>query len=250
MRSRGVLVKACLNGGRTQQEHEAVPVSPEDVGADARRAVAAGAGALHMHPRAADGSETLEATACRATIDAVRATCPGVPLGLTTGAWIEPDTELRLAAIEGWEVVPDFASVNVSEEGARPLCDLLRRRGVAVEAGVWSVADARSLLDEGIADRCQRVLVEPQQLDPAGAVEEARAIGDLLDQEGPPIRQLHHGYGIATWAVLEAALSRGHDIRIGLEDTLELPDGRRANGNAELVAEAVRLAGGRGAPRP
>jgi uncharacterized protein (DUF849 family) len=47
--------------------------------------------------------------------------------------------------------------------------------------------------------------------------------------------------GAATWAVLRAAVARGRDIRVGLEDTTVLPDGRAANGNRELVEAAVAL---------
>jgi len=48
------------------------------------------------------------------------------------------------------------------------------------------------------------------------------------------------------WTVLDAALARGRDIRIGLEDTLVLSDGSRARGNADLVAEALEgLSGSR-----
>ena len=69
----------------------------------------------------------------------------------------------------------------------------------------------------------------------------------------PPPR-LHHGVGPATWAVLDAAVPLGREIRIGLEDVLTLPDGRRAPDNAALVVEAVAAlpltrratAGGRG----
>ena len=43
----------------------------------------------------------------------------------------------------------------------------------------------------------------------------------------------------ASPAVLDAAVPRGHDIRIGLEDVTTLPDGRRAVDNAALVVEAV-----------
>jgi uncharacterized protein (DUF849 family) len=46
-----------------------------------------------------------------------------------------------------------------------------------------------------------------------------------------------------TWAVLRRAIAAGHDIRVGLEDTLVLDDGSPAAGNAELVAAAVALAG-------
>jgi uncharacterized protein (DUF849 family) len=40
--------------------------------------------------------------------------------------------------------------------------------------------------------------------------------------------------------VLDAALARGRDVRIGLEDTTLMPDGSVARDNAELVVEAAR----------
>ena len=47
---------------------------------------------------------------------------------------------------------------------------------------------------------------------------------------------------MATWPVLRAALRLGRDIRVGLEDTVVLEDGRLASGNRELVQAATRLA--------
>ncbi|MER7073421.1 3-keto-5-aminohexanoate cleavage protein [Terrabacter sp. NPDC000476] len=40
-------------------------------------------------------------------------------------------------------------------------------------------------------------------------------------------------------SVLRWAAERGHDLRIGLEDTLLAPDGRPAADNAELVTAAL-----------
>lgn len=47
--------------------------------------------------------------------------------------------------------------------------------------------------------------------------------------------------GVASWAVSERALARGHGIRTGLEDTTVLADGRRAADKAELVRAAGAL---------
>jgi uncharacterized protein (DUF849 family) len=47
---------------------------------------------------------------------------------------------------------------------------------------------------------------------------------------------------VATWAILRAAVQLGRDIRVGLEDTVVLEDGRLASGNPELVQAAARLA--------
>jgi uncharacterized protein (DUF849 family) len=40
--------------------------------------------------------------------------------------------------------------------------------------------------------------------------------------------------------MMDEAIARGYDVRIGLEDTLVLPDGRNPRDNAELVSEAMR----------
>ncbi|HEY8643716.1 MAG TPA: 3-keto-5-aminohexanoate cleavage protein, partial [Candidatus Dormibacteraeota bacterium] len=49
------LVKCCLNGSRTRAEHPSLPITAEELALEAAAAVAAGAGALHMHPRDATG---------------------------------------------------------------------------------------------------------------------------------------------------------------------------------------------------
>ena len=78
-----------------------------------------------------------------------------------------------------------------------------------------------------------RALVEVE-----GGVQDASAIGDAIPEHVP---QLWHGYGERTWEILAAAAARGHDVRVGLEDVLVLPDGGPASGNAELVSAANEL---------
>ena len=85
-----------------------------------------------------------------------------------------------------------------------------------------------------------RVLVEPADGDAEDLVEGAPGIERALLAVGVTAPQLHHGAGRATWAVLAAARKRGHDIRIGLEDTTVLADGTAARDNTELVAAAAR----------
>jgi uncharacterized protein (DUF849 family) len=58
------------------------------------------------------------------------------------------------------------------------------------------------------------------------------------------VPQLWHGYGELTWEVVAAGAAAGHDVRVGLEDVLVLPDGSVAASNAELVSAAVGLVGG------
>jgi uncharacterized protein (DUF849 family) len=146
--------------------------------------------------------------------------------------------------IHWWEERPDFASANFSEEGTDELCSTLLELGIGVEAGLASLADARAFTESRFSDRCLRVLVEVDG-DAAEAVRLSEEIDAELDRAGIEVPRVHHGYGIATWAVMEAAGKRGRDLRVGLEDTLVLPDGRPAAHNGDLVAVAVGLAAGR-----
>jgi uncharacterized protein (DUF849 family) len=228
-------VKACLNGGRTRAEHPAVPQTPDELAADALAARRAGAFAVHLHPRDAAGAQTMAASACDAAVVAIRAAAPGLPVGLSTSAAIDPDPFARAAAVRAWRQRPDFVSVNLSELGWAGIVRAAVHAGIGVEAGLATPADAEALAGSPFTHQVVRALVEVD-----GGAEEARAIGELLP-DGVP--QLWHGYGERTWEVISAAAGAGIDVRVGLEDVLTLPDGSSAASNAELVAAAVELIG-------
>ena len=95
-----------------------------------------------------------------------------------------------------------------------------------------------------------RILIEPRDDSPEAAVATAAQAEGSLARHGLQAPRVHHGYGIATWQVIRAALLMGRDIRVGLEDTVVLPDGTTATGNGELVAAAARLATGAGHREP
>jgi uncharacterized protein (DUF849 family) len=228
-------VMACLNGGRTREEHPAVPQTAAELAIDAVAARRAGALAVHVHPRDARGAQTLEARACDAAVAAIRASAPGMPVGLSTTEAIDPDPFARAEAITGWRAPPDFVSVNLGELGWAGIIRAALHAGIGVEAGLASPSEAEELARSPFAHRAVRALVEVE-----GGAAEARAVSERVP-EGVP--QLWHGYGPLTWEVLAAGAAAAHDVRVGLEDVLVLPDGRTAEGNAELVAAAVELIG-------
>ena len=234
-----MLIQVALNGGRSRQEHSAVPQTPEELAAEARACVEAGAESLHFHPRDERGGETLEAGPSANAVLAVRAACPGLPVVLSGGLWIaRGDRKRQFELIARWIAKPDFVACNMAEPGVLDALEFLIERGIPPEAGVVTVDQARALVESGLGDRVGRILVSPAEPDAAASLETARAIDEIVAPLGPP--RLHYGYLDQTWAVIDAALADGRDVRIGFEDTFDLPDGTRADGNAELVAEVAR----------
>jgi uncharacterized protein (DUF849 family) len=233
-----VLLEAALNGTRTRTEHPAIPIAPEQQALEARAAVAAGAGAIHVHVCDSGGRESLAPDDVARTLEAVRAACPGTPVGVSTGAWIVPALCRRASLIRSWTLLPDFASVNLHEAGATDVIRLLLDRGIGVEAGIWNAPAARTLLTSGLAHRCLRVLIEPAE-GSAGARANFTQIEDVL--AGVDCPRLLHGLGASAWEFVELAAKRNYDTRAGFEDTLTLPDGSRAQSNGDLVSAALRI---------
>ena len=232
------MLEAALNGDR---DHPALPRTPAELAAEGRAAVDAGALVLHLHPYDDGGRQTLAAEPCAVALRAVRAACPGTPISLSTSAEIEPDPERRHALIASWTELPELVTANQGEDGIDELCELLFERAIGVEAGLLSLDDAQRFVAAGIAERCARVLIEPLDASPEDATAHAAAMEAALAEADVRLEQVHHGDGIASWAVNRRAVARGHGIRTGLEDTPVLPDGRVAAGNGELVAAAAAL---------
>ncbi len=237
-------LQATLNGDLTKAAHVAAPVSIEELARDAAACVAAGARAIHLHPRDPEGRERLDAEVVDAVVVQVRTAC-GVPVGVSTGAWIEPDLARRLALVRAWRA-PNYASVNVSEPGAMEVMEALIRAGIGIEAGVWTVEDAERLAASGLGGQVTRILVEPVEVSAVDALGVVDDIHKALDRLGLTAPRLQHGDGEATWVLLNDAIRRGLDTRIGLEDTLYEPNGARTRGNAALVRAARALGAGGG----
>ena len=233
-----IYVKACINGARTPDAHPNLPVTPDQLAAAAVAAHGAGAQAVHMHPKTPDGKDSLEPIVVDAAVEAVRHALPGLPLGVTTGFWALPNADARRRAVEGWSVLPDFASLNWHEPGSPELAEVLLGKGLGVEVGIFHAEAAESWARSEIAKHCMRVMIELQ------ADADTALADELLSQviaAGSPAPVLLHGLDESCWPLLEHAGMRGVQTRIGMEDTLKLPDGSTAPDNAALVSAAVAL---------
>jgi uncharacterized protein (DUF849 family) len=232
------MLQGCPNGARQR----GVALTPAQVAAEAAAMVAAGVDELHVHPKDANGNDSLDPERVAEFVTAVRAAAPGIPLGVTTGAWAEPDPQRRIALVRAWDTsaLPDYASVNWHEEGADELARVLLDAGVGIEAGLFSETPGADVLAlSGLAEQMHRLLAEIVETDPLLTMGVARhhfdRLGPLARSTAKPV--LLHGAGLAAWPVLRLAHEVGADQRIGLEDVQVLPDGRPAS-NASLVLSA------------
>ena len=233
------VLQACLNGARAPGEHPALPLTPAQLAADARACVAAGARSLHMHPRDASGAESLDADDIAAALWAVRAAVPGVE-DLAVDRAVDRGRRRQAPAgtDRGWTEQPDLVSLNLSEPGWEELAALLAERGIGVEARLGDDHRRGSARRRPPApvpragrDRRRRPRPRTRRGGGRGDRRRARRRGQRPPVPAPRLRPGHVG-------VLAAAVPLGRDIRIGLEDVLELPGGEIAPGNAALVAAA------------
>lgn len=237
-------VKACLNGQRDRADHPAVPVTPAQLAVAAAGAVAVGAEAVHVHPRGGDGRQSLRAADVGAAVAAIRAAIPGTPVGVTTGLWVTGgDVVGRRDDVAAWADLdpgqrPDFASLNLSENGWQELAALLDGAGIDVEAGVWSVRDVDLAATEAPVDWL-RILLEISDATAAEATGRADEILTRLEDLRVRAPILLHGEGDSCWPLVSHAGRLGLATRIGLEDVLAGPRGEPVADNAELVRLAL-----------
>ena len=91
MSGSNIFVEAAINGARTPDTHPNLPVTPEQLAAEAVAAHEAGAQVVHLHPKSAEGKDSLLPDTVAAAVTAVRKAKPGLPVGVTTGFWALPD---------------------------------------------------------------------------------------------------------------------------------------------------------------
>ncbi len=111
--SEPAILTCALTGVLTDPARYPVPVTPEEMAAEARRATAAGASVLHLHFRQqAPGRGHLpswDPEVAAAVTDAVRDACPGALINQTTGV-IGPDLDGPIACLT--RTRPEIAACN------------------------------------------------------------------------------------------------------------------------------------------
>jgi uncharacterized protein (DUF849 family) len=242
------MIQVTPTGSFTKLRHPRMPVDLDELLADLRECFQAGAGGVHLHVRDESGAETLEPAVVNVIVARVRELAAElgspVEIGLTTGAWILPDLRERVAMIREWEGV-DCATVNLSEDGFEEVMDVMLDTGIGIDVGLWAPRELGLLVASGLLPEAQRISIEldpgePYFLQGTPQCLSAR-INEMLDEAGSNCRRLTHASDAWTWPLVREAFARGHDTRVGFEDSVLLEDGGVASSNADLVRSAVAL---------
>ena len=249
-----VIITAALVGAELTRENTPyLPLTPEEIAAEARSAYDAGAAMVHIHARDAEGAPTQDLEDYRRIIEAVRISAPDVIVQVSTGGavWMKPEERLQPLALQ-----PDMASlttgtVNFGEEVfsnsmpmVREFARAMQERDIRPELEIFDsgmIPAALRLLKEGL-------LNEPLHFNlvlgvPGGAAGTVKNLLHMVESLPPGCTWTTSGIGPAQLPLTTAAILLGGHVRVGLEDNIYYRRGVLSEGNAPLVARAVRLAG-------
>jgi 3-keto-5-aminohexanoate cleavage enzyme len=261
-----VVITCAISGALANRDQcPAIPYTPGEYAAEARRIVDEGGVHIHIHARKPDGTPSYEIEDFTAIHDAIRAEIGDAAiLNFSTGT-IGVSVEKRIAYLEACppEVAAlNMGSMNYAKYSARrkdfvfstvfpnpfdeivELLKAMKRLGIKPEHECFDVGHVGSLwplIDMG-------VLEPPLHADfvmgvVGGIPPTARNLATMADNlpEGVSAHWGVIGISRVQWTLLAAALSLGGSIRVGLEDNLYLPDGTMATSNGELIARARRM---------
>jgi uncharacterized protein (DUF849 family) len=264
-RMEAVIITNSISGAVANREQcPAIPYTPDEYGAEARRAVEEGAVMIHIHARTPDGVPSYEIDDFAAITEAIRADAGAdVIINYSTGA-IGVPLEKRIAYLRALK--PDIGALNMgsmnyakysrrrkdfvfkavfenSFDTIIELCTAMRESGIKPEHECFDsghIANLDPLLDMGLLDL-------PLQIScvmgvSGGIRPNARNLAHMAEQV-PPVSHEWGVIGISRqqWELVAAALTLGGNVRVGLEDNFYLPDGEMARSNGDLVARARRM---------
>ncbi len=264
-----VVISCSISGVIANREQcPAIPYTPEEYAAEARRAVDEGASQIHIHARKPDGTPSYEVEDFKAITEAILAEVGDVIVNYSTGA-IGISIEKRIEYLEALR--PDVAALNMSsmnyakyssrrkdfvfktvfENSFDTIIEFLtamRDLGIKPEHECFDaghVANLDPLIDMGLLDRTPLQVSLVMGVN-GGIRPTPRNVGFMADQipggaEGENQWQVI-GISRDQWKLLGAALVLGGNVRAGVEDNLYLPGGEMAKSNGELIAKARQMA--------
>lgn len=235
------------NGARRRRaDHPALPVTPDELARTAAACFEAGAGALHLHVRDANGRHSIDPARYRPAIEAVAAASPSMSIQVTTesaGLFSPDDQLLCLQSLR-----PARASVAVREIARDPalaprLYAFCRAEGIVVQHilyGEECIGQLRTWMRSGVVGRDQRSAIAVLgRYDPpveAGPDDLDRFLPHFADMD---LTWMVCAFGSREHACLRAACEKGGALRVGFENSLTDANGNLWRDNAQSVARLV-----------
>ena len=260
---RPVVITCAISGALANREQcPAIPYTPEEYAAEARRIVDEGGVMIHIHARTPDGTPSYEIEDFRAITEAINEAVDDVIINYSTGT-IGVPVEKRVAYLR--ELRPDVAALNMGSLNyakysrsrkqfvfdmvfQNPFAEIIELLEAMNELGIrpehecfdlGHVGSLEPLIDMGL-------LQAPLHVDcvmgvTGGIPPTARNLAAMADNVPAGAHWGVVGISRKQWMLVGAALTLGGSIRVGLEDNLYLPSGEMARSNGELVAKARKL---------
>jgi len=264
-----VVISCSISGVIANRDQcPAIPYTPEEYAAEARRAVDEGASQIHIHARKPDGTPSYEVEDFKAITEAILAEVGDVIINYSTGALGIP-IEKRIEYLR--ECRPDVAALNMSsmnyakyssrrkdfvfkavfENSFDTIIEFLtamRDLGIKPEHECFDaghVANLDPLIDMGLLERTPLQISLVMGVN-GGIRPTPRNVGFMAEQipggAGGGNQWQVIGISRDQWKLLGASLVLGGNVRAGVEDNLYLPNGEMTKSNGELIAKARQMA--------
>jgi 3-keto-5-aminohexanoate cleavage enzyme len=259
-----VVITCSISGAIANREQcPAIPYTPGEYAAEARRIVDEGGTMIHIHARKPDGTPSYEIEDFQAITEAIRAEVgEAVIVNYSTGTIGVPVAK-RIEYLRACR--PEVAALNMGSmnyakysrsrkqfvfkmvfqnpfDEIIELLEAMNELAIKPEHECFDIGHIGSLaplIDMG-------VLRTPLHVDcvmgvVGGIPPTARNLAAMVENIPDGSHWGVIGISRDQWMLVAAALTLGGSIRVGLEDNLYLPDGRMARSNGELIAKARAL---------
>ena len=250
-----IITVAAVGAEVTKEQQPNLPVTPDELAADAVECREAGASIYHLHVRARDGTPTMDVETFRAAHDAITSATDLI-VQFTSGGSTSDTPEERWAPLE---LKPEMASLTTGTVNfgdyvffnapwmIKAFYKLMRERGILPEFEIF---------EPGMIANAERVYAEFESghhrhydfvLGVPGAMPAwDDAVGFLASKLPDDATWSATGIGRAHLPVTEAALALGGHVRTGFEDVRYFEPGVLATSNAQLVRRVVGMGAERG----
>ena len=257
-----VVIAVAPNGARkTKADHPRLPISPDEIVAEAEACLAAGVSMIHLHVRDADDQHTLDPTTYRGAIDALRdAVGDTLVVQMTTEAVGRYTAAEQIDAVQAVtpeavsialrEIVPDAAS----EDPAGAFFHWLTERQVLAQFILYAPEEVATYVDlreraviPGGEHSVLFVLgryTTNQQSSPSDIVPFVERYAELQVR----VPWMVCAFGQREAECIAAAIEMGGHARVGFENNQLRRDGSAAASNADAVTDAAAVARVSGRP--